>query len=169
MGAWWPVGVSGIATFYNVLANARLFQLKELTGTFVQKSDSLSLSMQNNAIRAMTERMKDPEHYASDEVVGGVASFMCHFVSCSTSVLSNTDCGTVCARQFCRVGSPSQCNGPNDRDERWREQHYPRVTSNHYFMVQYKRTLNIALANNIAQDRSCGILFSGHSFYRLSS
>jgi hypothetical protein len=64
MGAWWPVGVSGIATFYNVLANARLFQLKELTGTFVQKSDSLSLFMQNNAIRAMTERMKDPEHYA---------------------------------------------------------------------------------------------------------
>jgi hypothetical protein len=84
LGAWWPVGVGGIAAFYNVLANARLFQIRETTGTFVQKSDSLTLSMQNNAIRAMTEKMKDPGHHASDEMVGGVASFMCHFVSCST-------------------------------------------------------------------------------------
>ncbi|KAF2448568.1 hypothetical protein P171DRAFT_461363 [Karstenula rhodostoma CBS 690.94] len=78
-GAWWPVGLSGVATFYNVLANARLFQLKESTGTFVQKSDSLSLSMQNSAIRAMRERIEHPEHHASDETIGAVASFMCHY------------------------------------------------------------------------------------------
>ncbi|OAG04843.1 uncharacterized protein CC84DRAFT_1121589 [Paraphaeosphaeria sporulosa] len=78
-GAWWPVGLSGVATFYNVLANARLFQLKELTGAFVQKSDSLSLSMQSHAIRAMRERMQDAKHHASDETIGAVGSFMCHY------------------------------------------------------------------------------------------
>ncbi|KAL5394411.1 hypothetical protein PMIN06_001583 [Paraphaeosphaeria minitans] len=78
-GAWWPVGLSGVAAFYNVLANARLFQLKELTGAFVQKSDSLSLSMHSRAIRAMRERMEDPEHHASDETIGAVGSFMCYY------------------------------------------------------------------------------------------
>ncbi|KAJ4346443.1 uncharacterized protein N0V89_010372 [Didymosphaeria variabile] len=77
-GAWWLVGLSDKATFYNVLANARLYQLKELTGTFVQKSDLLGLSMQNHALRSMTDRIKDSEGHASDEMIGAVSSFMCY-------------------------------------------------------------------------------------------
>lgn len=82
------VGLSDKAAFYNVLANARLYQLKELTGTFVQKSDSLSLANQNRAIRSLTEKMKDPKYQASDEMIGAVSSFMCHHVShCSSQAL----------------------------------------------------------------------------------
>ncbi|KAJ4293499.1 hypothetical protein N0V90_008782 [Kalmusia sp. IMI 367209] len=77
-GAWYPVGLSDKAAFYNVLANARLYMLKELTGAFVQRDDALSLAQQNNALRMMSEKMKDPKHHASDEMLGAVLSFMCH-------------------------------------------------------------------------------------------
>lgn len=80
-GAWWPVGLADQAAFYNVLANARLYMLKELTGVFVKQDDALSLSQQNAALQLMSKKMKDPKHQASDEMLGAVSSFMCHHVS----------------------------------------------------------------------------------------
>jgi hypothetical protein len=54
--------------------------LKELTGAFVQKDDALSLSHQNAAFRAMAEQIADPKEHDSDELLGSIASFMCHHV-----------------------------------------------------------------------------------------
>jgi hypothetical protein len=79
-GAWWPVGLADKASFYNVLANSRLYMLKELTGAFVQQDDALSLSHQNAAFRSMVEKMNDPKQHDSDELLGCIASFMCHHV-----------------------------------------------------------------------------------------
>ncbi|KAF2685216.1 hypothetical protein K458DRAFT_388110 [Lentithecium fluviatile CBS 122367] len=77
-GAWWPVGLTDQTAFYNVLANARLYMLKELTGAFVQQDDAVSLSQQNIAFRLIVEKMKDPKQHDSDELLGSIASFMCH-------------------------------------------------------------------------------------------
>lgn len=54
--------------------------LKELTGAFAQQDDALSLSYQNSAIRLMSEKMKDPRHFADDAVLAAVISFMSHHV-----------------------------------------------------------------------------------------
>lgn len=83
-GAWWPVGLSDQAAFYNVLANARLYMLKELTGVFAQKDDALSLSHQNSAFRLLSTKMQDPKQHNSDELLGSIASFMCHHVGKSS-------------------------------------------------------------------------------------
>jgi hypothetical protein len=84
-GAWWPVGLSDKATFYNVLANSRLYMLKELTGAHVHQDDALSLSHHNSAVRLVGEKMKDPQKHDSDELLGSIASFMCHHVGLKPS------------------------------------------------------------------------------------
>lgn len=55
-----------------------MYQLKELNGTYLQEDDSLSLAIQNKALRSLTEQMRDSKHQASDEMVGSVCAFMCH-------------------------------------------------------------------------------------------
>lgn len=80
-GSWWPVGLADPAAFYMVLGNSRLYMLKELNGAFVTQDDAVSLLHQNNAIRSMGEKMKDPRHHTSDELLGAVGAFMCHHVS----------------------------------------------------------------------------------------
>ncbi|KAF2245891.1 hypothetical protein BU26DRAFT_541941 [Trematosphaeria pertusa] len=77
-GSWWPVGLADPAAFYMVLGNSRLYMLKELNGAFVTQDDAVSLLHQNNAIRSMGEKMKDPRHHTSDELLGAVGAFMCH-------------------------------------------------------------------------------------------
>jgi len=95
-GAWWPVGLSDKATFYNVLANSRLYMLKELTGAFIQQDDALSLSHQNTAFRLMGEKMEDPKQHDSDELLGSIGSFMCHQVRLNQrKVITFTDVGST--------------------------------------------------------------------------
>lgn len=79
-GSWYVVGLSDKAAFYNVLANARLYQLRQSTGAYVQEDDSLGLSIENKAIRSMMEKLKDSNYHASDEMIGSVCAFMCHHV-----------------------------------------------------------------------------------------
>jgi len=79
-GAWWPVGLTSKAAFNNVLANSRLYMLKEMTGTFVHHDDALSLSKHNAALRLISDNVKDPVNNISDEVLGAISSFMCHHV-----------------------------------------------------------------------------------------
>lgn len=74
------MGLADKAAFHNVLANSRLYMLRELNGGFVQHDDALILSQQNSAIRLISEEMKDPQKHLSDELLGAVASFMCHHV-----------------------------------------------------------------------------------------
>ncbi|KAF1847854.1 uncharacterized protein K460DRAFT_384132 [Cucurbitaria berberidis CBS 394.84] len=76
--SWWPVGLSCAATFHNVLSNSQNFQLQKLNGFFPSQDDGLALTHHHKALRHASEMMKDPAKHKSDEVIGTVASFMCH-------------------------------------------------------------------------------------------
>ncbi|KAF2646863.1 hypothetical protein P280DRAFT_441310 [Massarina eburnea CBS 473.64] len=77
-GAWYPVGLSDPAAFYNILSNARLYMLKDLSGAFPRQDDALSLSYQNVALRLLREKMKDPRQHDSDQLLAAITSFMSH-------------------------------------------------------------------------------------------
>ncbi|CAG5158171.1 uncharacterized protein ALTATR162_LOCUS5020 [Alternaria atra] len=77
-GCWYPVGLSCAAAFHNVLSNSQNFLFQKLNGFFPSQDDALALTHRHKALRAASEMMKDPTKHKSDEIIGTVASFMCH-------------------------------------------------------------------------------------------
>ncbi|ORY19314.1 hypothetical protein BCR34DRAFT_472425 [Clohesyomyces aquaticus] len=77
-GSWWPVGLYDAAAFHNVLSNSRLFILMFHAGSYVSEDDSESLFHHTTALQLVNEKLKDPAHHKSDELIGTVCSFMCH-------------------------------------------------------------------------------------------
>jgi hypothetical protein len=119
-GAWWPVGLADKASFYNVLANSRLYMLKEVTGAFVQQDDALSLSHQNAAFRAMADKMHDSKQHDSDELLGCIASFMCHHVGTKMQCRYHGLTTAAYPRSFCGLGASSQRHVEDLSNEGWR-------------------------------------------------
>ncbi|KAF2871136.1 hypothetical protein BDV95DRAFT_573351 [Massariosphaeria phaeospora] len=77
-GSWWPVGISHAASFHNVLANSHLFKLREHNGHYASEDDAVSLFHYTKAVRLVSNDINDPNKNTSDELLGAVASFMCH-------------------------------------------------------------------------------------------
>ncbi|CAG5158169.1 uncharacterized protein ALTATR162_LOCUS5019 [Alternaria atra] len=75
---WYPVGLSCAAIFHNVLSNSQNFIFQKLNGSFPSRDDALALTHSYKALRAASEMMKDSSKHKSDDMIGTVASFMCH-------------------------------------------------------------------------------------------
>jgi hypothetical protein len=55
--------------------------LQKLHGKFPPQQDTVALAYHQKAMGATIEMMQDPFRRMSDETLGAIASFMCHFVS----------------------------------------------------------------------------------------
>ncbi|KAL6704519.1 hypothetical protein ACN47E_008148 [Coniothyrium glycines] len=77
-GSWYPVGLESAAAFHNVLANSQNFLFQKANGYFPSQDDTLALVYHHKALRYASEMMKDVSKHQSDEMLGAVASFMCH-------------------------------------------------------------------------------------------
>jgi hypothetical protein len=75
------VGLSGVASFHNMLANSQNFIFQNLNGYFPSQDDALALVHHHKALRNGSELMKDSKMHNSDETLGAITSFMCHHVS----------------------------------------------------------------------------------------
>ncbi|KAJ5060819.1 hypothetical protein J3E74DRAFT_450616 [Bipolaris maydis] len=81
-GSWYPVGLSYIPAFYNMLANSQNFLFEKRHGYFPSQDDAVALRHHHKALRHTTEMMKDPKMHQSDELIGSMVSFMIHQISC---------------------------------------------------------------------------------------
>ncbi|ENI07978.1 hypothetical protein COCC4DRAFT_20880 [Bipolaris maydis ATCC 48331] len=77
-GSWYPVGLSYIPAFYNMLANSQNFLFEKRHGYFPSQDDAVALRHHHKALRHTTEMMKDPKMHQSDELIGSMVSFMIH-------------------------------------------------------------------------------------------
>lgn len=77
-GCWYPVGLSCAAAFHNVLSNSQNFLFQQQNGFFPSQDDGIALTHHHKALRHASEMMKDASKHKSDEIIGTVASFMCH-------------------------------------------------------------------------------------------
>ncbi|KAF2845127.1 hypothetical protein T440DRAFT_493642 [Plenodomus tracheiphilus IPT5] len=77
-GSWYPVSLSSPAAFHNVLANSQNYLFQKMNGYFPSQDDHLALAHRHKALIHANEMMKDTLKHTSDEMIGTVASFLCH-------------------------------------------------------------------------------------------
>ncbi|KAI8933326.1 hypothetical protein NX059_009950 [Plenodomus lindquistii] len=77
-GSWYPVGLSSPAAFHMVLANSQNYMFQMIHGYFPSQDDHVALTHRHHALMHANEMMKDASKHKSDEMIGTVATFMCH-------------------------------------------------------------------------------------------
>ena len=106
-GCWFTVTLFDPAPFYGMLANSQMAIFLNVNlghGRSVSKDNVNGLSLYTKAISLVNDRLQDPQAHTDGNLIGAVASFLCHDVSAPCDINAAPDSTTAIHRVMGYMG-----------------------------------------------------------------